>query len=108
MRKMISFKIENLTAKEREIIDRWADEQTNIQQSLANIVMHVVRYAGYTDVMDFDTQRKLHTIFANDVPVVEQVEQKTEANIEPASTVEKEVTKQPTNDVFADAADLFD
>jgi len=66
MRKMISFKIENLPDKQRQIIDTWADGQSNIQQSLANIVMHIVDFVGNDDVMDFDVQRKLHTIFVRE------------------------------------------
>lgn len=65
MRKMISFKIENLPEKERAIVDAWADGQGSIQQSLANIIMHVVSWSGNADVMDFEVQRKLHSIFAN-------------------------------------------
>lgn len=64
MRKMISFKIENLPENDRKIVDAWADGQKSIQQSLANLVMHVVGYVGNADVMEFEIQRKLHTIFA--------------------------------------------
>lgn len=67
MRKMISFKIENLPEKERAIVDAWADGQGNIQQSLANIIMHVVSWSGNADVMDFEVQRKLHSVFADDI-----------------------------------------
>ena len=60
MRKMISYKIENLNPKERAIVDEWANGQFNIQQSLTNIIMHVVGFIGNVDVMDFDVQKKLH------------------------------------------------
>lgn len=106
---MISFKIENLPPKDREIVDRWADEQTNIQQSLANIVMHIVGYVGNVDVMDFDVQRKLHTIFANTETLVFK---------QAISSTEREpVTQQPTiehkqqsekEEAYSQATDLFE
>ena len=65
MRKMISFKLENLPEKQRAIVDKWADNQTNIQQSLAFLLMHIVNYTGDVDIMDFDIQRKLHLTFLN-------------------------------------------
>lgn len=85
MRKMISFKIENLPEKQRKIVDDWANGQANIQQSLANLVMHVVAHTGNADVMDFDVQRELHLLFGNgtaadlkkqDAPEPKQVERR--------------------------------
>ena len=110
MRRMISFKIENLPAKEREIVDRWADEQTNIQQSLANIVMHIVGYVGNTDVMDFDVQRKLHTIFANvETPVVRQPVQEIPSSAqEQTAEHTQQIQKEETENIYSQAADLFD
>lgn len=112
MRKMISFKIENLPAKEREIVDRWADEQTNIQQSLANIVMHVVKYVGNVDVMDFDVQHKLHTVLSNvEKPVVKEVVLPSTVMVEPVVQQQKaEPIQEPKKeaDIYSQAADLFD
>lgn len=103
MRKMISFKIENLPDKERKIVDAWANGQANIQQSLANIVMHVVNFTGNDDVMDFDVQRKLHTIFVDKespaVPAPQQVPQSIET--QPKASVYE-------NDVISKAMDLFE
>ena len=111
MRKMISFKIENLPAKEREIVDRWADEQTNIQQSLANIVMHVVKYVGNVDVMDFDVQHKLHTVLSNvEMPVVKEVVLPSTVMTEPVVKQQVEHVQEPKkeDDIYSQAADLFD
>ena len=105
MRKMISFKIENLPEKERKIVDEWANGQANIQQSLANIVMHVVNFTGNADVMDFDVQRKLHTIFISNesqvIPAAQEpvVSQPTES--EPKESVAE-------NNVISKAMDLFE
>lgn len=109
MRKMISFKVENLPPKQQKIVNDWADGQASIQQSLANIIMHVVEFTGNTDVMDFEVQRQLHTIFNNSVsrsaetrsaaPSLPQEEPKSE------SVVEKKVAQ---NDVYKSAVDIFD
>ena len=68
MRKMISYKIENLSPKERAIVDEWANGQFNIQQSLTNIIMHIVGFIGNSDVMDFDVQKRLHLTLGNSIP----------------------------------------
>ena len=105
MRKMISFKIENLPDKERKIVDEWADGQKNINQSLANIVMHVVNLTGNTDVMDFDVQRKLHTIFVDKespaMPVAQQ-------QVDPQPTQVESRPPVKDNDVISKAVDLFE
>ena len=65
LRKVISFKLENLPEKQRIIVDQWANNQTNIQQSLANVLMHVVKFTGDADIMDFDIQEKLYNTLSN-------------------------------------------
>ena len=120
MRKMISFKLENFTDKQRQIIDTWADNQANIQQSLANLVMHVVEYVGNVDVMDYDVQRKLHTMFTPGA--IETIPGKVEAtpgaieeapgSVESVDNVNDEAPgKEPAqtgNDVIDNAFEVFD
>jgi len=115
MRKMISFKIENLPDKQRQIVDQWADGQSNIQQSLANIVMHVVEFVGNADVMDFDVQRKLHTIFVNNESNHEQKQylQADKIELEAQNVHQVQAKQQPEtpkteNDVISQAVDLFE
>lgn len=105
MRKMISFKIENLPDKERKIVDDWANGQANIQQSLANIVMHVVKFTGNADVMDFDVQRKLHMIFVGNESTVAPTAQQQE---NPQPTQVESRPPVPDNDVISKAMDLFE
>lgn len=90
---MISFKIENLPPKERQVVDAWADGQSNIQQSLANIIMHVVSWSGDADVMDFEVQRKLHSLLA-DKPVAINIPAESNAVI----VKETSQPQQPVND----------
>ena len=102
MRKMISFKIENLSEKERAIVDAWANEQGNLQQSLANIIMHVVSWNGNADVMDFEVQRKLHSILASN----EQIGQAQVPSIQSDESKSKEVA--PTEESNIDATTSAD
>lgn len=103
MRKMISFKIENLPAKQRRIVDEWANGQANIQQSLANIIMHVVEFTGNADVMDFDVQRKLHMIFVNNETPIQSPK-----NLVPEErSLQASETSNIKNDVITQATELF-
>lgn len=108
MRKMISFKIENLPEKQRQIVDDWANGQVNIQQSLANIIMHIVEFTGNDDVMDFDIQRKLHKIFIkaeNGIPA-----QKKEESLNTIMTIKTvpQPKKVESEDDYPDGSDMFD
>lgn len=106
MRKMISFKIENLPDKERKIVDDWANGQANIQQSLANIVMHVVKFTGNADVMDFDVQRKLHTIFVGNESTVAPTAAQQQKDPQPTQVESRPPVTD--NDVISKAMNLFE
>ena len=106
MRKMISYKIENLSPKERAIVDEWANGQFNIQQSLTNIIMHIVGFVGNVDVMDFDVQKKLHITLGNDLQ--QRNELQKESNVEHEPILYSHIIK-PRNEVIDEYpdADLF-
>lgn len=109
MRKMISFKIENLPDKQRKIVDDWANGQANIQQSLANLIMHVVEFTGNADVMDFVVQRKLHTVL-NDAQLTRPEPLKVE-EVKMGLVIEEPVSVQnveQATDPIAKASKLFE
>ena len=105
MRKMISFKIENLPEKEHKIVDEWASKQTNIQQSLGNLIMHIVDYVGCVDVMEFEVQRKLHTIFSKSEAVEEPFQF---MEIKETLNERKREQKKNDNDDFPNPVEMFD
>ena len=100
-RKNISFKLSSLPPREHEIIDQWAGNQHNIQQSLANILIQVIGLVGDGDALDFNTQRKLHTMFAfaeqagnglNVQPIIQQapsIQEPPQAKAKPVQKVEE-------------------
>ncbi|OMC81832.1 hypothetical protein BK128_21415 [Viridibacillus sp. FSL H7-0596] len=59
LRKLISWRIEQLNEQDRQRINDWLDQQNNIQNSLTNIALHMINRFGETDVMSYDVQRAL-------------------------------------------------
>lgn len=112
MRKMISFKVENLPPKQQEIINKWADGQTNIQQSLANIVMHVVEFTGNADVMDFEVQRKLHTILSDKATVIDTIKKEDKALTTSEQTNKINIKQNESvvteKNIYKDASSIFE
>lgn len=110
VRKNISFKIENLPLKQQEIINAWADGQANIQQSLANLVMHVVNFTGNDDVMDFEVQGKLHTIFKGQAQVMVNTTTTDSAPVIRKVIEQEKNTDQvePKQNIYKNAADVFE
>jgi hypothetical protein len=102
---MISFKIENLPDGQRKAIDDWANEQSNIQQSLANLIMHVTQLTGKADVMDFKIQRQLHLIFGNAVSQL-----RTNPTPEPKvnTTITEVIPNEKPSKSIYEKADWFD
>lgn len=60
-RKLVSWRIETLEDNQREMVNKWLDKQPNIQGSLTNLVLHMIRQFGYTNMLDFDVQERLYT-----------------------------------------------
>lgn len=109
MRKMISFKVENLPPKQQKIVNDWADGQASIQQSLANIIMHVVEFTGNTDVMDFEVQRQLHTIFNNSVARNAESESAAPSSVYQETKSELKLEKETKpNDIYKSAGAIFE
>lgn len=45
---------------ESEKINKWLDQQRNIQESIANIVLHMIDQYGYVNITDYQVQKQLH------------------------------------------------
>lgn len=57
-RKHVSWRVGEL--KEHEKVNRWVDAQSNIQLSLASIVLHMIDRFGYRDITEHDIQKILY------------------------------------------------
>ncbi len=44
---------------ESKNINKWLDNQQNIQVSLANIVLHMIDKFGYVNITDYQVQKQL-------------------------------------------------
>lgn len=57
-RKHVSWRVGEL--KEHEKVNRWIDAQSNIQLSLASIVLHMIDRFGYRNITEHDIQKILY------------------------------------------------
>lgn len=97
-RKNVTWRVaENSESKK---INKWLDEQKNIQVSLANIVLHMIDRYGYINITDYQVQKQLYGKIT-DIP--EPIESEEEHNKD--SSTEKE-NSQSTNKV--DEKDIYD
>lgn len=45
---------------EHKKINKWLDKQRNIQESIANIVLHMIDQYGYVNITDYEVQKQLY------------------------------------------------
>lgn len=45
---------------ESQKINKWLDKQKNIQESIANIVLHMIDKYGYVNITDYQVQKQLY------------------------------------------------
>jgi hypothetical protein len=79
------------------IINQWLDEQKNIQESLTNIVMHMIERFGIRNITDYDIQKLLYqdptasSYVDGCVSPIPSVQEKTE-------TKDKVLVNEPTTE----------
>lgn len=113
-RKLISWRIDNLSVEEQDKLNAWLDQQHNIQKSITNVVMHTINQIGISDVMSFENQKRLYQDFAAgaQAPVVPVITQKV-VTAEPKRVVEttvvevKNIEKQPVEPTTTDNDDEY-
>lgn len=57
-RKNVSWRV--IDSPQRETINKWLDAQKNIQDSLTNIVLHMIERFGIRNITDYDIQKMLY------------------------------------------------
>ena len=71
MRKNVQLNLTKLNENDYALINEWLDNQKNMQDSIINVIMHVIHQVGLKDdVTSFEVQRALF-MSNNSVPVVE-------------------------------------
>ncbi|WFP05473.1 hypothetical protein [Bacillus velezensis] len=48
--------------KDQEKLNQWCNAQSNIEQSLTNLVLHMIDIVGYKDIRDFETQQQIYEL----------------------------------------------
>ncbi|MYL43980.1 hypothetical protein [Virgibacillus salexigens] len=57
---------------ESDKINKWLDQQKNIQDSLTNIVLHMIERFGMQNITDYDIQKILYQESLSDNPIKKQ------------------------------------
>ncbi|WP_350303321.1 hypothetical protein [Bacillus pumilus] len=58
----VSWKIDRLDAGTNERVNKWLNEQKNIQESLVIAVNTMIELMGYSDVRSYENRHKLHEL----------------------------------------------
>lgn len=58
----VSWKIDRLDAGTNERVNKWLNEQKNIQESLVIAVNAMIELMGYSDVRSYENRHKLHEL----------------------------------------------
>lgn len=59
-RAVVSWRISKM--KDQDKLNKWCNAQSNIEQSLTNLVLHMIDMIGYKDIRDFETQQELYEL----------------------------------------------
>ncbi len=107
-RAVVSWRISKM--KDQDKLNKWCNAQSNIEQSLTNLVLHMIDMIGYKDIRDFETQQELYELkmgIAGSKTSGKLDESKeSDQIIDNASVVDEpssdEVKKDPIDEIFDD------
>ncbi|RDY83121.1 hypothetical protein [Bacillus amyloliquefaciens] len=96
--------------KDQEKLNQWCNAQSNIEQSLTNLVLHMIDIVGYKDIRDFETQQQIYELkmgsAAPKTLVKKDESQATSQFIDNSSVVDEltdeKDTADPEDDIFND------
>lgn len=75
-RLQLLWRLDKLTEDNRNKINEWLDVQSNMQESLTNLVMHAIGRFGNTDIRDYEIQKAFYSDIINpSAPKLEPVEE---------------------------------
>lgn len=60
----VSWKIDRLDAGTNERVNKWLNEQKNIQESLVIAVNTMIELMGYSDVRSYENRHRLHELLS--------------------------------------------
>ncbi|MEC0400840.1 hypothetical protein ACO0DA_10455 [Bacillus subtilis] len=102
----VSWRISKMN--EQDKLNKWCNAQSNIEQSLTNLVLHMIDMIGYKDIRDFETQQELYKLKMGITGSMtsEKLDESKESDqiIDNSSVVDEptseEVKKDPLDDIF--------
>lgn len=98
---------------EHKKLNQWLDSQRNIQDSISNIVLHMIDRYGYVNITDYQIQKLLYGKITDvgyvpeiDNELVEsevevEAEGKVEVNTVPEEKTQKEDEENSVDDVYS-------
>src|SRR5690606_29972134 len=57
-RKIVTWRVSQHPSSDK--LNKWCDQQTNLQDSISNIVEHMIEIFGYRNITDYDIQKVLY------------------------------------------------
>ncbi|MEH7510638.1 hypothetical protein V7159_23645, partial [Priestia megaterium] len=57
-RKAVNLRLAN--HKQSNILNEWLNNQDNIQDSITNVILHIIDQYGMRNITDFDVQKAMH------------------------------------------------
>lgn len=102
----VSWRISKMN--EQDKLNKWCNAQSNIEQSLTNLVLHMIDMIGYKDIRDFETQQELYKLKMGITGSMtsDKLDESKESDqiIDNSSVVDEptseEVKKDPLDDIF--------
>jgi len=82
---------------QNDLINDWLDQQKNIQDSITNIVLHMIDRFGIQNITDYDIQKILY----QELLIEPRAQQ--QANEKKAEVLEKDKRKKETNKISSEA-----
>ncbi|MEC0709741.1 hypothetical protein P8881_19645 [Bacillus haynesii] len=58
----VSWRIAKMKEQDQDKLNRWCNAQSNIEQSLTNLVLHMIDMLGYKDIRDYETQQQIYEL----------------------------------------------
>lgn len=107
MRRIRMAKRKNVTWRvgehpEHAKINRWLDKQKNIQDSMANVVLHMIDQYGYVNITDYQVQKQLYGKITEIKQPIEEEQQieKQEKSPEKSKDIKEDKEETSEDDVF--------
>jgi len=88
---------------QNDLINQWLDQQKNIQESITNIVLHMIDRFGIQNITDYDIQKILYQELLTETKIQQQTNE--QKNSVPEEANHKKEVNKPSNESKKDDAE---